>query len=164
MAWSFLPRALVEDGSGEGAPAAPVACLGGRGSGGCCDREHSGGAALAKLQLVLVLHTLVGGAHRQALRPQSRGRPFCASAPRAPRAGIGASVLLADLVYSVPANVIVDSARRALTAYDVMTSMVKSWVFGSIVATVRGGAGATCCTVGVRAVPVCHWPRGAARG
>eukprot|EP00983_Pelagomonas_calceolata_P043917 1139082-Pelagomonas_calceolata.AAC.2 len=52
------------------------------------------------------------------------------------RAGIGASVLLADLVYNVPANVIVDSARRALTGYDVFTSMVKSWVFGSVVATV----------------------------
>lgn len=52
-------------------------------------------------------------------------------------AGIGASVLLADLVYNVPANVIVDSVRRALTSYDVVTSMIKSWVFGSIVATVR---------------------------
>ncbi len=50
--------------------------------------------------------------------------------------GIGASVLLADLVYNVPANVIVDSARRALTGYDVFTSMVKSWVFGSVVAMV----------------------------
>jgi ABC-type transporter Mla maintaining outer membrane lipid asymmetry permease subunit MlaE len=45
-------------------------------------------------------------------------------------------VLLADLVYNVPANVIVDSARRALTSYDVLTSMLKSWVFGSIVAVV----------------------------
>lgn len=48
--------------------------------------------------------------------------------------------MLADLVYDVPANVIVDSARRALTAYDVWTSMFKSWIFGSIVATVRAGA------------------------
>lgn len=52
-------------------------------------------------------------------------------------AGMAASVFLADLVYNVPANVIIDSARRALTDYDVLTSMVKSWVFGSIVATVR---------------------------
>lgn len=52
---------------------------------------------------------------------------------------MGAAVFLADIVYNVPANVIVDSARRALTSYDVMTSMVKSWVFGTVVATVRGG-------------------------
>lgn len=56
--------------------------------------------------------------------------------PPAGTTGIGASVLLADLVYNVPANVIVDSARRALTGYDVFTSMVKSWVFGVVVATV----------------------------
>jgi ABC-type transporter Mla maintaining outer membrane lipid asymmetry permease subunit MlaE len=49
---------------------------------------------------------------------------------------MAASVFLADLVYNVPANVIVDSARRALTDFDVLTSMLKSWVFGSIVATV----------------------------
>lgn len=52
------------------------------------------------------------------------------------RAGIGASVWLADLVYNVPANVILDSVRRALTTYDVLTSMAKSWVFGTVVATV----------------------------
>uniref|UniRef100_A0A7S3QQD5 Uncharacterized protein n=1 Tax=Dunaliella tertiolecta TaxID=3047 RepID=A0A7S3QQD5_DUNTE len=57
--------------------------------------------------------------------------------------GIGASVLLADLVYNVPANVIVDSARRALTGYDVFTSMVKSWVFGSVVATISCAWGFT---------------------
>ena len=45
-------------------------------------------------------------------------------------------MLLADLAYNVPANIIVDSARRALTGYDVFTSMVKSWVFGSVVAMV----------------------------
>jgi ABC-type transporter Mla maintaining outer membrane lipid asymmetry permease subunit MlaE len=47
-------------------------------------------------------------------------------------------VWLADLVYSVPANIIIDSARRALTDYDVYTSMVKSWVFGTIVSVVSG--------------------------
>eukprot|EP00195_Chlamydomonas_chlamydogama_P012026 CAMPEP_0202895032 /NCGR_PEP_ID=MMETSP1392-20130828/4308_1 /ASSEMBLY_ACC=CAM_ASM_000868 /TAXON_ID=225041 /ORGANISM="Chlamydomonas chlamydogama, Strain SAG 11-48b" /LENGTH=330 /DNA_ID=CAMNT_0049579907 /DNA_START=116 /DNA_END=1108 /DNA_ORIENTATION=- len=57
--------------------------------------------------------------------------------------GIGASVLLADLVYNVPANVILDSARRALTAYDVGTSMVKSWVFGTIVSTISCAWGFT---------------------
>lgn len=52
-------------------------------------------------------------------------------------AGIGASVLLADLVYDVPANVILDSARRALSGYDVVTSCIKAWVFGLIISTVR---------------------------
>jgi hypothetical protein len=53
-------------------------------------------------------------------------------------AGIGASVLLADLVYDVPANVILDSARRALSGYDVITSCIKAWVFGLIISTVSG--------------------------
>eukprot|EP00955_Chlamydomonas_euryale_P086651 364233-Chlamydomonas_euryale.AAC.2 len=50
--------------------------------------------------------------------------------------GIGASVWLADLMYNVPANIIVDSARRALTDFDIFTSMIKSWVFGTIVSVV----------------------------
>jgi hypothetical protein len=55
-------------------------------------------------------------------------------------AGIGASVLLADLVYDVPANVILDSARRALSGYDVITSCIKAWVFGLIISTVGDAA------------------------
>lgn len=51
-------------------------------------------------------------------------------------AGIGAAVLLADLVYDVPANVILDSARRALSGFDVITSCIKAWVFGLIISTV----------------------------
>ena len=50
--------------------------------------------------------------------------------------GIAASAWLADLVYNIPANIIVDSVRRALTDYDVLTSMAKSWVFGTIVSAV----------------------------
>lgn len=57
--------------------------------------------------------------------------------------GIGASVWLADLVYNVPANIIVDSCRRALTGYDVCTSMVKSLVFGTIVSTISCAWGFT---------------------
>lgn len=56
-------------------------------------------------------------------------------------AGIGAAVLLADLVYDVPANVILDSARRALSGYDVITSCIKAWVFGLIISTVRAHTG-----------------------
>lgn len=50
-------------------------------------------------------------------------------------------MLLADLVYDVPANVILDSARRALSGYDVITSCIKAWVFGLIISTVSEGAG-----------------------
>lgn len=57
--------------------------------------------------------------------------------------GIGASVLLAELVYNVPANVILDSARRALTGYDIITSMIKSWVFGLIISVVSCAWGFT---------------------
>lgn len=50
-------------------------------------------------------------------------------------------MLLAQLVYEVPANVILDSAARAVTAWDVITSMIKSWVFGVIISVVRPAAG-----------------------
>jgi ABC-type transporter Mla maintaining outer membrane lipid asymmetry permease subunit MlaE len=51
-------------------------------------------------------------------------------------AGLGASIFLADMVYGVPANVILDSARRTLTPFDIITSSIKSWVFGSIISIV----------------------------
>ena len=64
------------------------------------------------------------------VRPQSPCLPPTAT-------GIGASVLLADLVYNVPANVILDSARRALTGYDVITSCIKAWAFSTAISVVR---------------------------
>lgn len=57
--------------------------------------------------------------------------------------GIGASVLLADLVYNVPANVILDSARRALSGYDVITSMIKALVFGTCISVISCAWGFT---------------------
>lgn len=63
--------------------------------------------------------------------------------PSHTRAGIGASVLIADLVYNIPANVILDSARRALTPFDIVSSLVKSWVFGTTIAAVSCAWGAT---------------------
>ena len=42
-------------------------------------------------------------------------------------------------MYDVPANVILDSARRALSGYDVITSCIKAWVFGLIISTVSAG-------------------------
>lgn len=52
-------------------------------------------------------------------------------------------MLLADLVYSVPANVILDSARRALTTFDVGVSCVKAWVFGLCISTISCAWGFT---------------------
>jgi len=40
-------------------------------------------------------------------------------------------------VYGVSANVILDSACRAITSWDIVTSCIKSWVFGTIIAVVR---------------------------
>ena len=50
--------------------------------------------------------------------------------------GLAASVGLAESVYGVSANVILDSACRAITSWDVVTSCIKSWVFGTIIAVV----------------------------
>lgn len=70
--------------------------------------------------------------HLPAPQPRSlHPLPPCASA----RAGMGASVLLADTVYNVSCNVILDSAMRAISSWDVITSMIKCWVFGTIIAT-----------------------------
>ena len=35
------------------------------------------------------------------------------------------------------ANIILDSCTRAVSGWDVITSMIKSWVFGTIIAIVR---------------------------
>lgn len=51
-------------------------------------------------------------------------------------AGLAASVGLAETVYGVSANVILDSACRAITSWDIITSCIKSWVFGTIIAVV----------------------------
>ena len=52
-------------------------------------------------------------------------------------AGMAASALLAETVYSIGANVIIDSAVRAITAWDIITSLMKAWVFGVIISVVR---------------------------
>ena len=57
--------------------------------------------------------------------------------------GMAASVLLADAVYDVPANVILDSACRAIDAWDIITSMIKCWVFGTIISVVSCSWGYT---------------------
>jgi ABC transport permease subunit len=57
--------------------------------------------------------------------------------------GMAASVFLADAVYDVPANVILDSACRAIDAWDIITSMIKCWVFGTIISVVSCSWGYT---------------------
>ena len=52
-------------------------------------------------------------------------------------AGMAASAVLADVVYNVPPSVIIDSCVRALTAWDITTSIIKAWVFGVIISVVR---------------------------
>jgi ABC transport permease subunit len=57
--------------------------------------------------------------------------------------GMAASVFLADAVYDVPANVILDSAARAVAPWDIVTSMIKCWVFGAVIAIVSCAWGFT---------------------
>lgn len=52
-------------------------------------------------------------------------------------AGIACSMLIAELVYDVKARIILDSCVRAVTAWDIITSMIKAWVFGLIISVVR---------------------------
>lgn len=57
--------------------------------------------------------------------------------------GLAASVFLADAVYDVSANVILDSASRAIASWDIITSMIKCWVFGTIISVVSCSWGYT---------------------
>ena len=49
---------------------------------------------------------------------------------------MAASCTLAEVVYGVSCNVILDSACKAVAAWDVITSCIKCWVFGTTIATV----------------------------
>ena len=51
-------------------------------------------------------------------------------------AGLGASAVLAQSVYGVPHKIILDSAAKAITSWDLVTSCIKSWVFGTVIAVV----------------------------
>lgn len=72
-------------------------------------------------------------------------------------------MLLADLVYNVPANVILDSARRALTGYDVVVSIIKAWAFSTAISVVgrppgRSLRAACCCAASDRPRFCCGGP------
>eukprot|EP00891_Asterochloris_glomerata_P001095 jgi/Astpho2/1095/fgenesh1_pm.00019_%23_4_t len=57
--------------------------------------------------------------------------------------GLGASAVLAQSVYGVPHKIILDSAAKAITSWDLVTSCIKSWVFGTVIAVVSCGWGFT---------------------
>ncbi|KAF9595281.1 hypothetical protein IFM89_038416 [Coptis chinensis] len=46
--------------------------------------------------------------------------------------GLASSALLADGVYGVSINIILESARRALNPWDIISAMIKLQVFGGI--------------------------------
>ncbi|KAL9663782.1 hypothetical protein QQ045_019173 [Rhodiola kirilowii] len=57
--------------------------------------------------------------------------------------GMASSALLADSVYGVSINIILDSARRALRPWDIVSAMIKSQVFGAIISLVSCAWGTT---------------------
>ncbi|CAA0823978.1 Protein TRIGALACTOSYLDIACYLGLYCEROL 1-chloroplastic [Striga hermonthica] len=57
--------------------------------------------------------------------------------------GMVSSGLLADGVYGVSINIIFNSARRALRSWDIISSMIKSGVFGGIISVVSCAWGVT---------------------
>lgn len=57
--------------------------------------------------------------------------------------GMAASVLLADVVYGIPANVILESAVKALVPFDIIAMVIKSAVFAFSIAIISCGWGTT---------------------
>lgn len=57
--------------------------------------------------------------------------------------GMASSALLADAVYGVSINIILDSAQRALRSWDIISAMIKSQVFGAIISVVSCAWGVT---------------------
>lgn len=57
--------------------------------------------------------------------------------------GMASSALLADGVYGVGINIILDSAHRALRSWDIVSAMIKSQVFGAIISIVSCAWGVT---------------------
>ncbi|CAK7348913.1 unnamed protein product [Dovyalis caffra] len=57
--------------------------------------------------------------------------------------GLASSGLLADSVYGINLNIILDSAQRALNSWDLISAMIKSGVFGAIISIVSCAWGVT---------------------
>ncbi|KAK1326873.1 hypothetical protein QJS10_CPA01g02557 [Acorus calamus] len=58
-------------------------------------------------------------------------------------AGMASSSILADGVFGVGINIILDSAKKALRPWDIISAMIKSTVFGGIIAVVSCAWGVT---------------------
>lgn len=57
--------------------------------------------------------------------------------------GLASSALLADGVYGISINIILDSAQRSLRAWDIISAMIKSGAFGAIISIVSCAWGVT---------------------
>ncbi|KAK3036372.1 hypothetical protein RJ639_032141 [Escallonia herrerae] len=57
--------------------------------------------------------------------------------------GMASSALLADGVYGISINIILDSAQRALRSWDIISALIKSQVFGLIISVVSCAWGVT---------------------
>ncbi|KAL7616571.1 hypothetical protein Lser_V15G00167 [Lactuca serriola] len=57
--------------------------------------------------------------------------------------GMASSAILADGVYGISINIILDSAQRALRSWDIISAMIKSQVFGGIISIVSCAWGVT---------------------
>ncbi|KAL6205992.1 hypothetical protein ACLB2K_023243 [Fragaria x ananassa] len=57
--------------------------------------------------------------------------------------GMASSALLADSIYGVSINIILESARRALKPWDIISAMIKSQAFGAIISIVSCAWGVT---------------------
>ncbi|XP_060167254.1 protein TRIGALACTOSYLDIACYLGLYCEROL 1, chloroplastic [Lycium barbarum] len=57
--------------------------------------------------------------------------------------GMASSALLADGVYGISINIILDSAQRALRSWDLISAMIKSQVFGAIISIISCAWGVT---------------------
>lgn len=58
-------------------------------------------------------------------------------------AGMASSAFLADSVYGISVHITINSARRALRSWDIISAMIKSQVFGGIIAVVSCAWGVT---------------------
>ncbi|XP_050207035.1 protein TRIGALACTOSYLDIACYLGLYCEROL 1, chloroplastic isoform X2 [Mercurialis annua] len=57
--------------------------------------------------------------------------------------GLASSAILADGVFGVSINIILDSAHRVLKSWDIISAMIKSQVFGAIISIVSCAWGVT---------------------
>ncbi|CAN4110999.1 unnamed protein product [Withania somnifera] len=57
--------------------------------------------------------------------------------------GMASSAILADGVYGISINIILDSSQRALGSWDLISAMIKSQVFGAIISIISCAWGVT---------------------